>query len=257
MKLGEQTLPTWQKCVRILENYKVSTKAINPEDLKRWGIEGSIKRELILDKLIDMERGLDASEEEVIQTYLKSINIYTQEELTKWMRSENVDKESLTTRASRYYRWIKVCEKRFKNQAATKFLKEKTMLDKVSYSMIWINDEAFAGEVFVRIKEGECSVDDAILLSSNPPQGLKVGRVGPVKLKDLPDALAELLRISQPKQIWPPIKIENGWGIVISEKLWPAVFNKEEKLKILSELGDQWIAEELKESEDILPQGPM
>ena len=233
---------------------QVSTKAINPEDLKRWGIEGSIKRELILDELIETEITLDASEEEVIQVYLSSMNIYTQEELAKWMRSENVDKESLLTRATRYYRWIKVCEKMFKNQAATKFLKEKAKLDKVSYSMIWIEDEAFAGEVFVRIKEGECSVDDAILLSSNPPQGLKIGRIGPVKLQELPDALAELLRISQPKQVWPPIKIENGWGIVISEKLWPAVFNKEERLKILSELGEELIAEELKKSRDIVSQ---
>ena len=75
--------------------HQVSTKAINPEDLKRWGIEGSVKRELILDKLIDTEKTLDASEEEVIQIFLSSMNIYTQERLAKWMRSVNVDKESL------------------------------------------------------------------------------------------------------------------------------------------------------------------
>ena len=66
-----------------------------------------------------------------------------------------------------------------------------------------------------------------------------------------------MLRISQPKQVWPPIKIENGWGIVISEKLWPAVFNKEERLKILSELGEELLAEELKKSRDIVSQKTM
>lgn len=231
---------------RMQEKTKVSTNAINPEDLNRWGIEGSIKKELILDRLLENENELDLSEDEVIQLYLKNKNINNQEELAKWMRSENVDKKSLLTRAIRHYRWIKVCEKKYKNQAATKFLKDKAKLDKVSYSMIWIEDEAFANEVFVRIKEGECSVDDAILLSTNPPQGLKIGRVGPVSLHKLPDALAELLRISQPKQVWPPINIENGWGIIINEKLWPAVFNKKERLKILLELGEQWIAEELR-----------
>ncbi len=228
--------------------HQVSTKAINPEDLKRWGIEGSIKRELILDELIETEITLDASEEEVIQVYLSSMNIYTQEELAKWMRSENVDKESLLTMATRYYRWIKVCEKKFKNQAATKFLKEKAKLDKVSYSMIWIDDEAFAGEVFVRIKEEECTVDEAILMSTNPPQGLKIGRVGPIEFRKLPDALAELLRISQPKQVWPPIKIENGWAIIKNEKIWPAVFNREEKNKILLEIGEEWISEEIRKA---------
>ena len=188
----------------------------------------------------------DSPEEELIQFYLKNNSINTQEELARWMLKENLDKSSLLARAQRHAKWIRICEKKYKNQAATIFLKNKAKLDKVSYSMIWIEDEALANEVFVRIKEGECSIDDAILMSTNPPQGLAIGRIGPVKLLELPDALAELLRISQPKQLWPPIKVEQGWAIVKNEKLWPAVFNKEEKSKLLIELGEQWIAEEIK-----------
>ena len=219
---------------------------MNQTDFIRWGIEGSIKREIIIDRLIDEEKESEAPEEELIQLYLKNNSINTQEELARWMLKENLDKSSLLARAQRHAKWITICEKKYKNQAATIFLKNKAKLDKVSYSMIWIEDEALANEVFVRIKEGECSIDDAILMSTNPPQGLAIGRIGPVKLLELPDALAELLRISQPKQLWPPIKVEQGWAIVKNEKLWPAVFNKEEKSKLLIELGEQWIAEEIK-----------
>ena len=220
--------------------------AASQKDFIRWGIEGSIKREIIIDRLIDEQKESEAPEEELIQLYLKNNSINTQEELARWMLKENLDKVSLLARAQRRAKWIKICEKKYKNQAATIFLKNKAKLDKVSYSMIWIEDEALANEVFVRIKEGECSIDDAILMSTNPPQGLAIGRVGPVKLLELPDALAELLRISQPKQVLPPIKVEKGWAIVKNEKLWPAVFNKEEKSKLLIELGEQWIAEEIK-----------
>ena len=219
---------------------------MNQKDFIRWGIEGSIKREIIIDRLIDEEKESETPEEELIQLYLKNNSINTQEELARWMLKENLDKSSLLARAQRHAKWITICEKKYKNQAATSFLKNKSKLDKVSYSMVWIEDEALANEVFVRIKEGECSIDDAILMSTNPPQGLAIGRVGPVKLLELPDALAELLRISQPKQVWPPIKVEKGWAIVKNEKLWPAVFNKEEKSKLLIELGEQWIAEEIK-----------
>ena len=220
--------------------------AVNQKDFIRWGIEGSIKREVIIDRLIDEEKESEAPEEELIHFYLKNNSINTQEELARWMLKENLDKVSLLARAQRHAKWMIICEKKYKNQAATMFLKNKAKLDKVSYSMIWIEDEALANEVFVRIKEGECSIDDAILMSTNPPQGLAIGRVGPVKLLELPDALAELLRISQPKQVWPPIKVEKGWAIVKNEKLWPAVFNKEEKSKLLIELGEEWIAEEIK-----------
>ena len=227
----------------------MNSNKVNYEDLKRWGIEGAINRELILDKLIENEATPELSEDEIIQSFLKNQGIYTQEELAKWMRKENMEKTSLLIRAARHSKWLKICEKKYKNQAATRFLKDKAKLDKVSYSMIWIEDEALANEVFVRIKEGECSVDEAILMSTNPPQGLKIGRVGPVELRKLPDALAELLRVSQPKQVWPPIKIENGWAIVKNEKLWPAVFNKEEKRKILLDIGEQWISEEIRKAE--------
>ena len=225
---------------------KVDTDTVNQKDFIRWGIEGSIKREITIDRLIDEEKESEAPEEELIQLYLKNNSINTQEELARWMLKQNLDKSSLLARAQRHAKWIKICEKKYKNQAATIFLKNKSKLDKVSYSMIWIEDEALANEVFVRIKEGECSIDDAILMSTNPPQGLAIGRIGPVKLLELPDALAELLRISQPKQLWPPIKVEQGWAIVKNEKLWPAVFNKEEKSRLLIELGEKWIAEEIK-----------
>ena len=226
----------------------MNSNKVNYEDLKRWGIEGAINRELILDKLIENEATPELSEEEIVQSFLKDQGIYTQEELAKWMRKENIEKTSLLIRAARHSKWLKICEKKYKNQAATRFLKDKAKLDKVSYSMIWIEDEALANEVFVRIKEGECSVDEAILMSTNPPQGLKIGRVGPVELRKLPDALAELLRVSQPKQVWPPIKIESGWAIIKNEKLWPAVFNKEEKRKIILDIGEQWISEEIRKA---------
>lgn len=232
------------------EDVQVNISKINYEDLERWGIEGSIKRELILDKIIENEANpnLQEEDEEIIKGYLKIKNIFTQEDLAKWTKNENLDNKSLLTRARRHSKWVKICEKKFKNQAATRFLKDKAKLDQVSYSMIWIEDEALANEVFVRIKEEECTVDEAILMSTNPPQGLKIGRVGPIEFRKLPDALAELLRISQPKQVWPPIKIENGWAIIKNEKIWPAVFNREEKNKILLEIGEEWISEEIRKA---------
>ena len=143
----------------------MNTDAVNQKDFIRWGIEGSIKREIIIDRLIEDVKESEEPEEELIQAYLKNNSINTQEELARLMLKENLDKSSLLARAQRHVKWMNICEKKYKNQAATIFLKNKAKLDKVSYSMIWIEDEALANEVFVRIKEGECSIDDAILMS--------------------------------------------------------------------------------------------
>ena len=227
----------------------MNTNGVKLDDLRRWGLEKTIKRQIIIDRLIEKEKKTHATAEEINSCYFRFMNINTQDELELWMKREDLDKELVQKMAERYYTWLRICEKKYKNQAATTFLKDKSKLDKVSYSMIWIKDEALANEIFVRIKESECSVDEAIIMSTDPPKGLKIGRLGPIRLKDLPDALAELLRISDDGQLWPPIKVESGWAIVKHDKTWPAVFNKEEKEKILLELGDQWIEEEIDCSE--------
>ena len=96
------------------------------------------------------------------------MNINTQGELELWMKREDLDNELVQKMAERHYTWLRICEKKYKNQAATTFLKDKSKLDKVSYSMIWIKDEALVNEIFVRIKESECSVDEAIIMSTDP-----------------------------------------------------------------------------------------
>ena len=227
----------------------MNINGVKLDDLRRWGLEKTIKRQIIIDRLIEKEKEPHATVEEINSCYFRFMNINTQDELELWMKSEGLDKELVQKMAERHYTWLRICEKKYKNQAATTFLKDKSKLDKVSYSMIWIKDEALASEIFVRIKESECSVDEAIIMSTDPPKGLKIGRLGPIRLKDLPDALAELLRISDDGQLWPPIKVESGWAIVKHDKTWPAVFNKEEKEKILLELGNLWIEEEIDGSE--------
>ena len=102
---------------------------MNQKDFIRWGIEGSIKREIIIDRLIDEQSEAEEAEEELIQLYLRNNNINTQEELARWMLKENLDKSSLLARAQRHAKWVKICEKKYKNQAATIFLKNKSKLD--------------------------------------------------------------------------------------------------------------------------------
>ena len=101
----------------------MDTKAVNQKDFIRWGIEGSIKREIIIDRLIDEQEEAEEAEEELIELYLRNNNINTQEELARLMLKENLDKSSLLARAQRHAKWIKICEKKYKNQAATIFLK--------------------------------------------------------------------------------------------------------------------------------------
>ena len=74
-------------------------------------------------------------------------------------------------------------------------------------------------------------------------EGLPSGKHGPVALEMLPEALANILRVSSPGQVWPPREAEGGWVILQLEELQPAVFNQDLRQQFALELGDRWLRE--------------
>jgi hypothetical protein len=91
----------------------------------------------------------------------------------------------------------------------------------------------------MQLKEGEISFES--LLQQLPPQpelGPR-GQQGPVALAELPEGLAQLLRVSQPGQLWPPKPIQNGWILVRLDQSRPAVLDQRLRRRLLLELGQQ------------------
>lgn len=213
--------------------------------LQSWGLLGVVERELARDQLLATALPLtDEQKQQVLPAFLSYLGLNTEAELQRWMVAEAVDQQALQCRAERFYLWWMLCEQRFRNQISSLFLKRKSALDRAVYSLHWVDDEALAHELFLRLKEKECSFEQ--LFGSLPAcrdEGLPSGKMGPVPLADVPPALAELLRVSEPGQVWPPRPAEGGWVIVQLEELQPAVFNQALKREFALELGDRWLQE--------------
>ena len=77
------------------------------------------------------------------------------------------------------------------------------------------------------------------------PENINTGRLGPTPMMDLPKTLAEILRVSQEGQLWPPRKAAGGWLLIQHIDLIPAVFNNRERRKICLELGANWLKEQM------------
>ena len=208
-------------------------------------MEGLVDREVARDRLIDKSLTLLEEEKQAaLRVYIRHLGISSERELSRWMESEFLDKEQLHKRSERFFIWLKTCEKRFRNQALSLFLKRKAKLDRVVYSLHWVNEEALAHELFIRLKEQECSFEQLFCsLPDDRDEGLPSGKHGPVALEMLPEALANILRVSSPGQVWPPREAEGGWVILQLEELQPAVFNQDLRQQFALELGDRWLRE--------------
>ena len=208
-------------------------------------MKGLIEREIARDRLLETADPLSVEQRQhALRAYLKHLSIQTDAELSRWMLSESLDKDQLQCRSERFFVWLTLCEKRFRNQMLSLFLKRKTQLDRAVYSLHWVDDEALAHELFIRLKERECSFEQLFCsLPNDRSEGLPSGKHGPVALEMLPDALAQILRVSEPGQVWPPREAEGGWVILQLEELQPAVFNQGLKQQFALELGDRWLQE--------------
>ena len=226
---------------------RVDSKVVDLKELRRWGMEGIIKRESTRDRLIGKTSPLTEDQRQnALRAYLSHMGINNDKELKKWMQTEFLDEALLQCRSERFYIWLKTCEKRFRNQMLSLFLKRKSQLDRAVYSLHWVDEEALAHELFIRLKERECSFEQLFCsIPDDRKEGLPSGKHGPTKLEMLPDALAQILRVSTPGQVWPPREAEGGWVILQLEELQPAIFDKRLKQQFALELGDRWLKEQM------------
>lgn len=206
-------------------------------------MQGVIEREIARDSLLETAPPLSAElRQKAVQIYINHVGIRSDSDLQRWMLAEALDQDQLKLRAERFVAWSNLCEQRFKSQIFSLFLKRKAYLDRVVYCAHWVDDEALAHELFIRLKERECRFEELLCsIPANAPQGFPSGKHGPVPLQDLPEALFELLRVSKPGQVWPPKPAEGGWVILQLEELQPAVFDQSIKQSLALEMGDRWL----------------
>jgi len=229
---------------------EVKKDSFSAEELDSWGWLAQARKERKRSKTIENEKIEEENKDKMVKKYLEFEGVVSQDMLKKWTEKKGVNEKDLLKLAIRHKKWLSFCSKRFKSMAATLFLKRKAKLDRVSFQLVWTKDEAFCNELFVRIKEKECTIEEAQEMTEEAPKGLGKNTTTPVALGELAPALAEVLRVSQPGQLWPPRKAEHGWILIQHKKTLPAVFNKSQKEALILELGEEWLNEEIKNAEN-------
>ena len=224
---------------------------VSLKKLQRWGYSKLQCREQLRDQLLQSQPQLsDQQKEQALPLFLASRQLKTQQAVQQWLQIEGATEADLICRAERQLRWQLLCEQRFKGQASTLFLKRKSQLDRVCYSLLWIAEEALAHELFLQLSERERKLEQIAAELNAAKPAVPSGQHGPVPLGEVPDVLRELLRVSAPGKLWPPKQAEGGWCIVRLEQLLPVVFNQGLKQQLVLELGEEWLKRELKPAPD-------
>lgn len=217
-------------------------KSIPVSKLRDWGLINIVRREVIIDELINNFPEPNEDEKNILfKNWCMNSNIKSQEDLINWQKAQGISNKQWQNMVLRRHLWIKWCRKFFKEKINSHYLKRKNQLDRVSYSLLRIKNEDLANELFLRIKESETTFKKAAEEFSEGPEKKVGGFLGPVPISQPHPFLSKLLQISKPKQLWPPKKLDNWWIIVRCEEIHNTKLDDELKSKLALELGEEYL----------------
>lgn len=218
--------------------------------LTRYQMLPQLLREIIIDRAI---ASITCTKEELAaatQHFFQRHKITNAVEHEAWLQRYKINDtqfQALATRKLKIEKWKEVT---WGAKLKSYFLQRKQHLDRVIYSMIRTQDPGVAQELYFRIVAGEQSFSELAHNYSIGSEADTNGIVGPVELGTLHPGLAKQLRVSQPRQLWQPLPFDKYFMIVRLEKLIPARLDKFMHQRLLRELFENWLAEQINQLPD-------
>ncbi len=220
-------------------------KEISFSKLSRIGILEKVKLELIKEELIKKTELTNEEEDIQVEKWLNSNLIKNSDQLKEWQKNNLQSYEDWRFFITRDIRWEKWCIKNFNNKIDSYYKERKPFLDKYIYSIIRVKNHGLSKELYLRIKNKESDFYSTAVEFSEGVENRTGGLIGPVNLNTPHPIIANILKESKNKQLWPPTKINEWWVIIRLEER--KILNLDEKLKIKlsEELGDIYLRKEL------------
>jgi len=228
---------------------KVNNRQIKDEELlpilAQHLMLPQLAKEMVIDQAIE---GITCTPEEknaAHQYFLTENKIQSEEQLQSWLKLQGIKPEHLESLTLRKLKIEKFKQQTWENQLENYFIKRKRDLDQVIYSLIRTKDTGIAQEIYFRIQEQEESFSE---LASKYSQGIEAqtgGIIGPVELSIPHPTIAQILSTSEPGQLIPPTRVGEWLVIIRLEKLIRAQLDKALQKRLLDELFQQWLNEQL------------
>ncbi|HEY9887079.1 MAG TPA: peptidylprolyl isomerase, partial [Candidatus Obscuribacterales bacterium] len=167
--------------------------------------------------------------------------ISSPEEANAWAQQQYGTPDLIRTTATREKKLAKFKDQTFGREVDSYFLQRKSRLDRVLYSLIRTTQVGLAQELYFRIHDDGQSFAELAKEYSEGQEAKTGGLIGPVELSVPHPALAGLLSVSKPGQIWPPKRIGEWYVVVRLEKFLPAQMDEPTRQRLLDEMFQTWM----------------
>lgn len=202
------------------------------QKIRQYRLLPQLVQELVIDQLIG---GITCDQQEAYDHYCTQHNLLSDEQRQAWCQQHQLEPQHLVIEAMRAYRLHRFKEDTWGAQIQSDFMQRKAQYDRAIYSMIRTKDAGLAQELYFRLRDDKLPFAELAKAHSQGKEAQTGGMVGPVELSSLAPALARVLQMCGPKQLWPPQQIGDWLVIVRLEKLIPAQLDGAMRQRLLNE----------------------
>ena len=231
IKIGDQTI-TAAEAVSLMARYRLIPQ---------------LAREVIIDRAIAPITYSESELEQATEQFFQQQQAVSDADRQNWLRSHGMTMEQVQQSALRQLKIEKYKQVTWDNRLQSYFLKRKGQLDRVIYSLLRVKDAGTAQELYFRLVDDQQAFDELARAYSQGPEAETGGLLGPVPLGTPHPALARMLGVSQPGQLWPPTPLGEWFIIVRLEKFLPAQLDDAMRKQLLDELFNTWLQEQLQQ----------
>lgn len=224
------------------QNWQISTDRLEQLVRRTESIKLLVKRE-IEEQIIAV---VDLSEEDLntlLQDHKTSHHLDDDDALRAWQQERCWTDQDLILHVSRQECLNRFATQQFGAGIEEDFLKRKHELDTVVYSLLRVQDQGMARELWIQLSEGETTFAEAAARYSDGPEATTKGVIGPVPLGQLQPELAERLRSLQKGELREPLAA-GPWCILLRlEQLTPAKLDDGMRQRLLQEQLEGWLTQ--------------
>lgn len=239
-----QIVPMRQSLFEKLYHHELSQAEIISL-LAQYQMLPQLFRESLIDEAIAPFSCTPEESEVAYKTFCDRHQLNTDKTLQSWLTRHGMTQNQLKTVAIRQQKIEKFKQITWGHQLESYFLKRKSSLDQVIYSLLRTEGRAIAQEFYFRIQEGEQSFAELAKTYSQGPEAQTGGLCGPVELGALPPLFNQFLTVAEPGQLSAPVQLGEWFILIRLEQRLPAQLNELMRHRLLNELFESWIQERL------------
>lgn len=202
-------------------------------------------REILVEQVTS---GLNLTSEEAAlgrQVVYRLNQIQAETDRQRWMQQRSMNPGQFEQWVQRQIQVETFKRRQWETEISSYFLKRKESFDRAIYSLIRHTDQAVIQELFFRIQAQEDTIANLAAQYSQGAEQQTYGLVGPMEMGRVHPRLAQQLRLAKPAQVNAPLQLENWFVIVQLESWLPAQFTPEMEQRLLDELFQQWLEQQL------------